>query len=131
MNPIHVEPIEFNWRTEWLPRARMRIWHGCTKVSDIVEAITKWTQETDAWLRGLDPKKQRDIISILEAENGLLWWYIDNQKLHWARFDFRQRWFDAILLARAVERAQLENAAKVIEMYRRLEVEAEKIGWLP
>jgi hypothetical protein len=141
---IDVEPIEFSWMEEWLPRVRaslprMRAAMMSAESPAIAAArsIGEWQNETDAWLRSLSTKKQRDVVELLLAENDMLWETIypsDGRKpvVDSDEFtDFRTRFYEGIPLALAIERLTLPRSGFVGDMWRQLRDFAEERNWLP
>jgi hypothetical protein len=142
---IKLDPITFSWSTEWLPRIRncrhrMMATLKTTppNPADCARVGGVWQQEIDDWLKGFDELKRRSVIDLLFAETDMLFETIDPS--HGPRpdsgssefSDFRERWYDALPLAFAVERVWgFDRAAEVRRRFQDLEAYAERRGWLP
>ena len=136
---INITPLTWHWE-EWLPMIRTRfevLVAPARKAQDpigMARAIGAWQQEVDAWLATFDEGRRRSCTDLLYAECDMLWVTIDPG--HWKptaddQTDFRQRWYEALPLALAAERAGFDRADIVVRAYRGLEQYAAEKQWLP
>jgi hypothetical protein len=142
---IKIEPGEFSWLNDWLPRSRA--WaeaiHNACKTSPVeaVSAATRLQKENDAWLLSLTPKLHRDIADLIRAEVGLLYETIDPSASGATKpkadsdeaADFRERFYHLLPLAIAMDRLRLPAPGDIHTLPAVLQLEgfAATRRWLP
>ena len=136
---LQLQPIEFSWGNEWLPRVRRshQLAAVLLKQNDpkgAARALGTWQNEVDAWLTSLSEKKKRDVVELLTAEADLLFISIDLTDASTnsdEASDFRERYYDAIPLLNAAVRLDLPHIASASRTFDSLATYAQKRGWLP
>lgn len=142
---LTIHPLQFRW-AEWLTRsrdcdARVKIVTlvSINQAHAIVRVISEWQAEVDAWLSTFSAEKREDVVSLCNAELDMLWEIIDpgyqgvpKPKLGGDEFtDFRERFYEGLPLAIAVQRLKFPQADTLLSAWKRLEDFAEQKGWLP
>jgi hypothetical protein len=82
---IQLQPLRWHWQ-DWVTRHRAlhTLCHArplpiCARNPAIalLEVISLWTAETNAWLSSLDDGQRRDVIDLIMAECDMLWQVVD------------------------------------------------------
>src|SRR5688572_19515575 len=117
---IEIRPLEFSWIFEWQPlreRHQAELRQAIANDGPIAACAVAGRQERELnkWIHGLSDNKKRDVIDLLNAEHDLLYELIDpsGQPLppigSYQFSEFRQRYYDAVTLLRAVTRVGLQG----------------------